>query len=121
MDIIRFFMPSEGKMAVMLLFILGSFIPSSISNFPNLSFDVISQLQLILMLPWLLLDLYSLSFIGMGIWLVYVYVIVMIYVEGFKTIEAMVREEFPHINDRWTKKTKSKISKPTKRIKTRRK
>ena len=48
---------TQGKMAVMLLFVLGSLIPSSIGNFPNLQFDIVSQLQLILLLPWFLLNM----------------------------------------------------------------
>jgi len=99
-----FFIPSTGKAWFTAFLAAAAMIPSSISQFPNLQFDIISQLQLILLLPWFLLNLPSLSVLGMVIWFAYVYVIASIYVHAYNVIEGMLREEFPQINERWMKR-----------------
>ena len=51
MGVKELFWLTRGKMIVMIVFLLASFIPSSINSFPNLQFDIVSQLQLILLIP----------------------------------------------------------------------
>jgi len=103
-----FFRPSVGKAVFVALLVIAAMIPSSISSFPYLTFDVISQLQLILLLPWFVLDLPALSVLGMAVWLVYVYVIASIYAYAYGLIDRAVRKEFPHMNDMWTGGKKGK-------------
>ena len=120
-DVKKFFVPSTGKAWFTALLAAAAMIPSSISQFPNLSFDIISQLQLILLLPWFIFNLPSLSVLGMVLWFAYVYIIASIYVYAYGLIEGMLRDEFPHINDMWKKrqkpnkpKTPKKTNKPGK-------
>ena len=103
-----FFRPSVRKTIFVALLVIAAMIPSSISSFPHLNFDVISQLQLILLLPWFVFDLPALSVLGMAIWLVYVYVIASIYAYAYGLIDRAIRREFPHMNDRWTKRKAKK-------------
>ena len=113
-EVKEFFIPSTGKAWFTAFLAAVAMVPSSIMQFPNLQFDVISQLQLILLLPWFLFDLPSLAGLGMVLWFAYVYIIASIYVHAYKVIEGMLREEFPHINDRWTKRraaTKNPVKK----------
>ena len=100
------FWPTRGKMVVMIVFLLASFIPSSISSFPNLQFDIISQLQLILLIPWFLFGLMGIPVLGIAIWLIYLYVIDVIYVGAYNYIEKGVRQQFPNVNKRWEKRIK---------------
>jgi hypothetical protein len=117
MGLKEFFTPTIGKGYFVAILVIAAMIPSSISQYPNLRFDIISQLQLILLLPWFVFDLPSLSVFGMIIWLVFVYVIACIYVYAFHLIDAMIREEFPHLNDRWMKRQKIQKTKGKKRKK----
>lgn len=110
MGIRNFFMPSVGKAVFAVLLVIAAMIPSSISQFPNMQFDIISQLQLIILLPWYLLDLPALGFAGGIIWVVYVYVIASIYAYAYRLIDAMLREEFPQINERWTKRSQRSMT-----------
>ena len=112
MGVRDFFEPSIGKAVFAVLLVIASMIPSSIAQFPNLQFDLISQLQLILLLPWYLFDLPALSVFGMILWVAYVYVIASIYVYAFSLIDAMLREEFPGINERWIKRRQRPLKKP---------
>ena len=105
---LKMFRPTPGKITVMIIFILAVFIPSSIFNYPNLQFDVISQLQLILLIPWLALNLSHLAAVGIAIWLVYLYIIVCIYTTAYTYIESSFRKEFPHMNDVLKKQKKKK-------------
>ena len=90
----EFFRLTSGKLMVMIVFILASLIPTSAANFPVIQFDVISQLQLILLAPWFLLNLPALSYLGIAIWLVYIYIITIIYVGAYRWIEAGLRSSF---------------------------
>jgi hypothetical protein len=105
-DVKEFFTPSTGKAWFTAILVTAAMIPSSISQFPNLQFDIISQLQLILLLPWFLFNLPSLSVVGMALWFAYVYIIASIYAYAYGLIEGMLRDEFPHINDMWKKGAK---------------
>jgi hypothetical protein len=104
MGLKEFFMPSVAKASFAVLLVIAAMIPSSISQFPNMQFDVISQLQLILLLPWFTLNLPALGILGGIIWVVYVYVIASIYAYAYSLIESMLRDEFPGLNRRWANK-----------------
>jgi len=102
--IMGFFRLTTGKNIVLIAFLLASMLPSSIFRYPALQFDVITQFQLILLIPLFLLNLPALSYAGLVVWLVYIYVVDCVYVNAYNYIDAKFRKQFPGLNRGWGQK-----------------